>query len=44
MSEETLVCYKTDKTGQLAIDTVHNYSEKMKKHIKDDKTITYKLI
>ena len=36
------MCYKTDKTGKLALDTVENYSEKMRKHINDDKTITAK--
>ena len=33
MSEENLVCYKTNKTGKLALDTVQNYTEKMEKHI-----------
>ena len=42
MSEENLVCYKTDKTGKFALDTVQNYSEKMVKHIKDDKTVSAK--
>ena len=32
--DENLVCYKTDKTGKLALDTIENYSEK---HIKNDK-------
>ena len=42
MAEDALVCYKTDKTGKLALDTIENYTEKMKKHIKDDEIITYK--
>ena len=42
MSEENLVCYKTDKTGKLALDTVQNYTEKMGKHIKDDKIVSSK--
>ena len=42
ISEENLVCYKTDKTGKLALDTVENYSNKMEKHIKNDKTVSAK--
>ena len=33
---------KTDKTGKLALDTVQNYSEKIEKHIKDDKIVSPK--
>ena len=42
MAEENLICYKTDKTGKLALDTVQNYSEKIEKHIKDDKIVSPK--
>ena len=41
---ENLVCYKTDKTGKLAIDTIENYSEKLKKHIKNDKIVESKMV
>ena len=42
IKEDGLVCYKTDKTGKLAIDTLENYATKMNKHIKDDIEITEK--
>ena len=42
IKDENLVCYKTDKTGNLALDNIENYSEKMKKHIKDDKIVSSK--
>ena len=42
MNEEELVCYKTDKTGYLALDTQENLVNKMEKHIKDDRVIDAK--
>ena len=44
INNEGLVCYKTDKTGKLAVDTLENYSSKMEKHTKDDINITEKKI
>ena len=44
MSNEGLVCYKTDKTGKLVIDTVDNYAMKMEKHIKNDIEVTEKKV
>ena len=44
MNSESLVCYKTDKTGKFAIDTIENYSAKMEKHTKNDVDITEKKI
>ena len=44
ISEEKLVCYKTDKTGNLALDTIESYSKKMTKHIKDDEVIAEKMV
>ena len=42
MKEENLVCFKTDKTGYLALDTQESLAKKMEKHIKDDKVIDEK--
>ena len=39
ISDENLVCTKTDKTGKLSLDTVENYSNKMMKHIENDKVL-----
>ena len=39
IKEEELVCFKTDKTGYLALDTQENFASKMSKHIKNDKVI-----
>ena len=44
MNKESLVCYKTDKTDKLAIDTVENYSSKMEKHIKNDMEVSEKKV
>ena len=44
MQDENLVCYKTDKTGNLVLDTINNYSNKMSKHIKEDEAITEKKV
>ena len=41
---ENLVCYKTDKTGNIALDTIENYSKKMFKHIGEDEVITEKRV
>lgn len=40
MKTEGLVCYKTDKTGKSAIDTIDNYATKMEKNIENDVEIT----
>ena len=37
-----LVCFKTDKTGYLALDTQENFAIKMDKHIENDKVISEK--
>ena len=42
MNEEELVCYKTDKTGYLVLDTQENLVKKMEKHIKNDRVIDAK--
>ena len=42
MKEEELVCFKTDKTGYLALDTQENFTKKMEKHIENDKIIDEK--
>ena len=42
MKDEGLACGETDKTGRLTLDTLENISEKMDKHIKEDKVITEK--
>ena len=42
MKEEKLTCGETDKTGQLTLDTIQNVTEKMKKHIKEDKELNPK--
>ena len=39
MKDEELVCFKTDKTGYLALDTQANLENKMAKHIENDKVI-----
>ena len=44
MNSESLVCYKTDKTGKFVIDTIENYSAKMEKHTKNDVDIAEKRI
>ena len=42
MKDEELVCFKTDKTGYLALDTQENFTKKMEKHIENDKIIDEK--
>ena len=42
IKEEELVCYKTDKTGYLALDTQENFANKMEKHIENDKVVSDK--
>ena len=42
IEDEKLVCFKTDKTGYLALDTQDNLVKKMEKHIKDDRVIDEK--
>ena len=44
MIEEKLVCFKTDKTGFLALDTQENLAKKMTKHIEKDKEIDEKAV
>jgi hypothetical protein len=44
MQDEELVCYTTDKTGNLVLDTIKNYSKKLSKHIKEDDVITDKKV
>ena len=44
MEEENLVCYATDKTGNLVIDTTDNDSKKMFKHISKDEVISDKKV
>ena len=44
MKEEELVCFKTDKTGFLALDTQENLAKKMTKHIGKDKEINEKAV
>ena len=39
IKDEELVCFKTDKTGYLALDTQENFEIKMDKHIENDKII-----
>ena len=44
LKTEGLVCYKTDKTGKSAIDTIDNYATKMEKNIENDAEITLKKV
>ena len=44
IKQEDLVCSQTDKTGKLTLDTFKNVTEKMEKHIKDDKVINEKQV
>ena len=34
--DQSLVVFKTDKSGKLCADSVDNYTEAVKKHIDDD--------
>ena len=40
LEKENLICYETDKTGKLVVDSVKNYSDKMMKNIANDEIIT----
>ena len=42
MKKEGLVCGETDKSGKLTLDILENISNKMDKHIKDDKVLNEK--
>ena len=42
IDKEGLTCGETDKTGKFTLDTLDNVTEKMKKHIKDDKVVNAK--
>ena len=42
MKDEELVCFKTDKTGYLALDTQENLINKMQKHIQNDRVVDAK--
>ena len=44
MNKEGLVCYKTDKTDKLVIDTVENYAAKMEKNIKTNVEVSEKKV
>ena len=44
IKEEELVCFKTDKTGYLALDTQDNFAAKMEKHIEKDIIISEKKV
>ena len=44
IKKEGLICGETDKTGKLTLDTLENMTEKMEKHIKDDKVLNDKEI
>ena len=44
IQNEELVCYTTDKTGNLVLDTIENYSNKLSKHIKEDDIINDKKV
>ena len=44
IKKENLTCGETDKTGNLTLDTLENMSNKMEKHIKDDKVVNEKEI
>ena len=39
MKDENLVCFESDKTGHLTLDTMENYVKKMNKHIENDVVI-----
>ena len=39
MKNENHICGETDKTGKLTLDTIDNNSKKMKKHIRNDKSL-----
>jgi hypothetical protein len=40
--KEGLICSQTDKTGRLTLDTLENMTEKMEKHVENDKVIIEK--
>jgi hypothetical protein len=42
IEKEGLICSQTDKTGRLTLDTLENMTEKMEKHVKNDKVVTEK--
>ena len=44
MKKENLVCFETDKTGNLRLDTLANFENKMKKHIENDEVIPTKKV
>ena len=44
IQKDNLVCYTTDKTGNLVLDTIDNYSNKLAKHISEDEVITEKKV
>ena len=42
IQKEELVCGETDKTGKFTLDTLKNMTDKMDKHVKDDKILSVK--
>ena len=42
IQKEELFCGETDKTGKFTLDTLKNMSEKMEKHIEEDKILSEK--
>ena len=42
MDEEKMICFETDKTGHLTLDTQENFVKKMGKHIKNDDVVSMK--